>query len=199
MFQPRTGSTPSRLHTRAQATSPARRSAAADAGRGQQVARPTARPAAGMPAWLLSHAVPAGASPSAAPARAATASRSRPAGVANGATFVASTASWHSRSDRARPDEEVGRCSRTRRLRLVAVEQRVDLAEHEPAGRAVPAHAAADQGQRHVVDATGRPSVPRADVARSSAVQSIEVVDVDQADVEVDVDVLAGPARDTYR
>src|SRR4051812_35946650 len=83
-----------------------------------------------------------------------------------------------------RPDEQVGHVLEAA-LRLVAIEQAVDLSQYDAACRAMPAHMTADQCQRKIVDGEVGHRLHRADVTDLRGPQ-IEIVDLDHADVEID-------------
>ena len=93
----------------------------------------------------------------------------------------------------ARSDEQVGDVFEAA-LRLVAVEQAVDLAQHDAARGTVAPHMAADQRQRQIVDREVCHRLHRADVTDLRGPRS-EVIDFDESDVEIDERVAAGPAR----
>src|SRR5689334_20534195 len=93
---------------------------------------------------------------------------------------------------RARADQDVCDILKST-IGLVTIEQRGDLSGHQATGSAGAAHVRADKTERDVV---GRQIDHLAHLSDVADVRSpvLDVVDVDQADIEIDVHVAAGPA-----
>src|SRR5262245_26105678 len=93
----------------------------------------------------------------------------------------------------ARPDEDVSDVLEAA-LGLVAVKERVDFAQHDATRTAVAAHMAPDQRECEVMDGEVDHRSCRADVSELRRPR-VEVIDVDQAHVEIDIDIPTHPPR----